>query len=162
MAPRDHRIHLGRMDSPESSPQNHSSAKICFFGTPKSLKNRPRAKLSTSGFQNPTPASKIRPRACKKQKMRAKKPCRTPPSKKQTEPYSACYGRKPFWGVPLRIRVCVRGDLGATFQNPDICKGNLGNLEAIWALSEWYLRFWELVGALGSQGWPSGDLRRKC
>ena len=56
------------------------------------------------GIQNPTSASKIHPPAMKKQKMRAEKPCRTPPSKNQTEPYSASYGRKPFWGVPLKIR----------------------------------------------------------
>ena len=35
----------------------------CVFGTPKSLQKRLRAKMSTSGFQNPTPASKICPRA---------------------------------------------------------------------------------------------------
>ena len=30
MGPRDHRIHLGRMDSSKSSPQNHSLAKVYF------------------------------------------------------------------------------------------------------------------------------------
>ena len=135
MAPRDHRIHLGRMDSPESSPQNHSSAKICFSGPQKTSPGQnvdlgdPK---SDPGLQNPSPGMK-------KQKMRAEKPCRTPPSKNQTEPYSASYGRKPFWGVPLKILVYARGDLGATSPNPGISKGNLGNLEAIWALSEWYL-----------------------
>ena len=57
---------------------------------------------SDPGLQNPSPGMK-------KQKMRAEKPCRTPPSKNQTEPYSASYGRKPFWGVPLKIRVYARG-----------------------------------------------------
>ena len=46
---------------------------------------------SDPGLQNPPPGMK-------KQKMRAEKPCRTPPSKNQTEPYSASYGQKPFWG----------------------------------------------------------------
>ena len=74
---------------------------------------------SDPGLQNPSPGMK-------KQKMRAEKPCRTPPSKNQTEPYSASYGQKPFWGVPLMSGI------------------------------------WELAGALGSQGWPSDDLRGKC
>ena len=74
---------------------------------------------SDPGLQNPTPGMK-------KQKMRAEKPCRTLPSKNQTEPYSASYGQNPFWGVPLMSGI------------------------------------WELAGALGSQGWPSDDLRGKC
>ena len=74
---------------------------------------------SDPGLQNPSPGMK-------KQKMRAEKPCRTPPSKNQTEPYSASYGQKPFWGVPLMSGI------------------------------------WELAGPLGSQGWPSDDLRGKC
>ena len=105
MAPRDHRIHLGRMDSPESSPQNHSSAKICFSGPKKTYAGQNvdlGGPKSDPGLQNPPPGMK-------KQKMRAEKPCRTPPSKNQTEPYSASYGRKPFWGVPLKIRVYARG-----------------------------------------------------
>ena len=107
MAPRDHRIHLGRMGSPESSPQNHSSAKVCFSGPQKTYAGQnvdlgdPK---SDPGLQHPPPGMK-------KQKMRAEKPCRTPPSKNQTEPYSASYGRKPFWGVPLKILVYARGDL---------------------------------------------------
>ena len=38
MGPRDHRIHLGRRDSPKTPPQNHSSTKPSFSGpffTPK-------------------------------------------------------------------------------------------------------------------------------
>ena len=96
MAPRDHRIHLGRTDSPESSPQNHSSAKICFSGPKKTYAGQNvdlGGPKSDPRFQNPPPGMK-------KQKMRAKQPCRTPPSKNQMEPYSASYGRKPFWGVP--------------------------------------------------------------
>ena len=40
MGPRDHRIHLGRMDSPKTSPQNRSSTKPSFsgqFARPKKL-----------------------------------------------------------------------------------------------------------------------------
>ena len=136
MAPRDHRIHLGRMDSPESSPQNHSSAKICFSGPKKTYAGQ---NVDLGGPKS-DPALQNPPLGMKKQKMRAEKPCRTPPSKNQTEPYSASYGRKPFWGgVPLKILVYARGDLGATSPNPGISKVNLGNLKAIWALSEWYL-----------------------
>ena len=50
-----------------------------------------RVPKSDPGLQNPSPGMK-------KQKMRANKPCRTPPSKKQTEPYSASHGWKPFYG----------------------------------------------------------------
>ena len=32
VAPRDHRIHLGRRDSPKSSSQNHSLTKLSFSG----------------------------------------------------------------------------------------------------------------------------------
>ena len=32
MGPRDHRIHLGRRDSPKTPPQNHSSTKPSFSG----------------------------------------------------------------------------------------------------------------------------------
>ena len=38
-----------------------------------------------------------------KQKMRAEKPCRTPASELQTEPYGASYGQKPFWAGPLNV-----------------------------------------------------------
>ena len=41
----------------------------------------------------------------KKQKMRAEIPCRTPPSKNQTEPYGASYGQKTFWGGPLNVAI---------------------------------------------------------
>ena len=44
MGPRDHRIHLGRMDSPKSSPQIHSSTKSCFSGVMFWLKKVPRPK----------------------------------------------------------------------------------------------------------------------
>ena len=68
-----------------------------FFG----LKRSPgqnvglRAPKSDPGLQNPPPGMK-------KQKMRAEKPCRTPPSELQTEPYSASYDQKPFWKVPSK------------------------------------------------------------
>ena len=139
MAPRDHRIHLGRMDSPES-PQNHSLAKIYFFGTPKLVEKTPPGQNVDLGVPKSDPGLPNPARGMKKQKMRAEKPCRTPPSKNLTEPYySTSVDRKPFWGVPLKIRVHARGNLGATSPNPGISKGNLGNLKAIWALSGWYL-----------------------
>ena len=89
---------------------------------------------SDPGLQNPTPGMK-------KEKMRAEKTCRTPPSKNQTEPYYMVQvmAENHFGGVPLKIRVYARGDLGATSPNPGISKANVGNLRAIWALSEWYL-----------------------
>ena len=59
--------------------------------------------------------SKIQSRAqtpslgMKKLKLRAEKPCRTPVSEFQTEPYSESYGRKPFWRVPAKILKYLRG-----------------------------------------------------
>ena len=44
MGPRDHRIHLGRKDSPKSSPQIHSSTKSCFSGVIFYSKNAPKPK----------------------------------------------------------------------------------------------------------------------
>ena len=41
----------------------------------------------------------------KKQKMRAEIPCRTPPSKNQTEPYGASYGQKTFRAGPLNVAI---------------------------------------------------------
>ena len=67
-----------------------SPGKIVDLGVPK----------SDPGLQNPDPD-------LKKQKMRAEKPCRTPPSEFQTEPYSASYGPKPFWGQILPIEVSM-------------------------------------------------------
>ena len=83
-----------------------------------------------------TPGSKIRPRPPKSDPRYEK--TNDARRKNQTEPYSASYGRKPFWGVPLKFLAYAKGDLGDTFQNPDIFKGNWGNLQAIWTLSEWY------------------------
>ena len=86
----------GGMDSLESSPQNHSLKKLSFSGAPNRPKTSPGQSAdlgvpkSDPGLQNLTPCMK-------KQKMRAKTPCRTPPWKNQTEPHGANYGRKPFW-----------------------------------------------------------------
>ena len=41
----------------------------------------------------------------KKQKMRAEIPCRTLPSKNQTEPYGASDDQKPFRGGPLNVAI---------------------------------------------------------
>ena len=53
---------------------------------------------SDPGPPNPSPGMK-------KQKMRAEIPCRTPPSKNQTEPYGASYGLKPFWAGLLNVAI---------------------------------------------------------
>ena len=50
--------------------------------------------------------------------MRAEQPCRTQASEFQTEPYSASYGQKPFWRVPVKIWVYLRGQI--LFSNKEI------------------------------------------
>ena len=107
MAPRHHRIHLGRTDPPTSPPQNYFSTKVCCSGPHNWSKKVPRPKCqpggskSDPGLQNPF-------RGVKKEKMRAEKPSRTPPSEFQTEPYSASYGHKPFWGQSLNEDISKR------------------------------------------------------
>ena len=125
MGPIYNRIHLGLGISLELPPQNDSVANSLFSGPIFDPKKVPGPKCRP-GDPKSNPGLKNLPLGMKKQKMRAEKPCRTPPSKNQTEPYSASYGQKPFWGVPLMSGI------------------------------------WELAGALGSQGWPSDDLRGKC
>ena len=49
------------------------------------------------------PGSQIWPWGPKTKKMRAEKPCKTPPPEFQTEAYVASYGQKPFWGKPTRL-----------------------------------------------------------
>ena len=72
------------------SSQNHLFRDPCF-----GLKRSPgqnvglRAPKSYPWLKNPPPGMK-------KQKMRAEKPCRTPPSELQTEPYGASCGQKAF------------------------------------------------------------------
>ena len=108
MDPIYHRIHLGLGISPEMPPQNDSVANSLFSGPifdPKKVpgpKCRPGDPKSNPGLKNPS-------LGMKKQKMRAEKPCRTPVSEFQTEPYSASYGQKPFWRVPAKIlKICLR------------------------------------------------------
>ena len=67
-----------------------------------------------------------------KHKMRAEKPCRTPVSEFQTEPYSASYGQKPFWRVPATILkypganpILKKGNPAFKKGNPEFKKGNL-------------------------------------
>ena len=89
MGPRDHRIHLGRKDSPKPPPQIHSSTKSCFWGIIFWLKKVPRPKCW------PDP-SKISPEADfgnfskSFQKERTANPrevlSRIHPSRLQTEP----------------------------------------------------------------------------
>ena len=89
MGPRDHRIHLGRKDSPKSSPQIPSSTKSCFSGCIFWFKKVPRPKCWPD-------LSKISPEADfgnfskSLQKERTANPSeilsRIHPSKLQTEP----------------------------------------------------------------------------
>ena len=58
MGPRDHRIHLGRRDSPVSPPQNHFIIKVCFPGPQNWPKKVPGPKCRPVG-------PKIRPAAPK-------------------------------------------------------------------------------------------------
>ena len=73
MAPRDHRIHLGRMDSPKTPPQNHSSTKQLFSGPffgakkvpgpkcgPGDPKSDPGDPKSDPGLQNLAPGMKTK------------------------------------------------------------------------------------------------------
>ena len=55
MGPRDHRIHLGRMDSLKTPPENHSSTKL-FLRTMSSTQKGPQPKMLTQ-------PSKISPEA---------------------------------------------------------------------------------------------------
>ena len=109
MAPRDHRIYLGRMDSPKTPPRNHSSTKQLFSGPFFGAKMVPRPKCgpggpkSHPGVPKSDPGLQNLPLGMKLQKMRAEKPCRTPPSEFQTEPYGANYGPKPFSSQNLKI-----------------------------------------------------------
>ena len=117
MGPRDHRIHLGQGKSPELPWQNDFIAKPLFSGPifyPKKVpgpKCWPEVQKSDPGLKNPTPGME-------KQKMRAEKPCRTQASELQTEPYSASYGQKPFWRVPVKILVYLKGQI--LFSNKEI------------------------------------------
>ena len=52
MAPRDHRIHLGRTDSLKAPPQNHSSTKQLFSGPFFAPKISPGQNVDP-GIQNP-------------------------------------------------------------------------------------------------------------
>ena len=101
MGPTDHRIHLGQVELLKASYENHSITKPSFSGPFFDPKRSPgqnvglEAPKSDPWLQNP-------PSGTKKQKMRAEKPCRTPPSELRTEPYSAIYAQKPFWRVPSK------------------------------------------------------------
>ena len=110
MGPRDHRIHLGRMDSLKNSPQNHSSIKQLFSGPFFEPKRSPGQNVDL-GIQNLILGIQNLPLGMKIQKMRAEKPYRTPPSELQTEPYGASYGQKPFPSQNLKIW----GDFWAPF-----------------------------------------------
>ena len=108
MDPRDHGIHLGGMDSPESSPQNQSSARLPFSGPQNRPNNVPGPKCQPRG-------SKMRPRPPKsvprpeKTKDARRKPMQNPVLEKSNRAK-----KRKLW--PKTI-------LGGTSQNPGICKG---------------------------------------
>ena len=112
MGPIYNRIHLGLGISPELPPQNDSVANSLFSGPifdPKKVpgpKCRPGDPKSNPGLKNPS-------LGMKKQKMRAEKPCRTPVSEFQTEPYGASYGRKPCLNPHAGILHALGGRLDA-------------------------------------------------
>ena len=103
MAPRDHRIHLGRSDSPKTPPQNHSSTKQLLFGTifrPKKVPG-PKCRPQISPEADFGNSSKSL------QQVRTANPSeilsRTHPSKLQTEPR----GEKLIFRIfPARIPRC--------------------------------------------------------
>ena len=70
-----------------------------------------RVQKSDPGLKNPTPG-------VNKKKMRAEKPCVTPHSELQTEPYSASCGQKTCWVVPVKISVYLKGQI--LFSNKEI------------------------------------------
>ena len=102
------RIHLGLGISPELPGQNVSVANSLFSGPIFDPKKVP-GPTCRPGDPKSNPGSKNPPLGMKKQKMRAAKPCRTPASEFQTEPYSESDGQKTFWRVPINILKYVRG-----------------------------------------------------
>ena len=126
MGPRDHRIHLGRMDSLKTPPQNHSSTKQLFSGPFCGSKKAPRPKCRPGGPKS-DPGLQNLPLGMKIQKMRAEKPCRIQPSELQTEPYGASYGPKPSPNQNLKI--------WGSFWVPNL---------KIWG--SFWVPFWRLIG----------------
>ena len=124
MDPIYHRIHLGLGISPELPPRNVSVTNSLFSGTifdPKKVpgpKCRPGDPKSDPGLKNPSPGMK-------KQKMRAEKPCRTPVSEFQTEPYSASYGQQPFRRVPVKILIYLRDQILFSKREILFSRGNI-------------------------------------
>ena len=71
---------------------------FCFFGNwapgaQKGPKLGPKSGLGA----NFEPGPQCRSPGPKTKKMRAEKPCKTPPPEFQMVPYGASYGQKPFW-----------------------------------------------------------------
>ena len=105
MGPRDHRIHLGRMDSPNTPPQHHSSTKQLFFWTIFRNKNVPKPKCHPKIF--PEADFGNFPKSLRK--MRTANPSemlsRIPPSKLKMEPRGKTHifrvsNEKP-WGAAI-------------------------------------------------------------
>ena len=123
MGPIYDRIHFGHGKSPELPPQNASIAKSLFSGPIFDPKKVPGPKCRP-GDPKSDPGLKNLPLGMKKQKMRAEKPCRTPVSEFQTEPYSASYGQIPFWRVPAKILKYLGANPVLKKGNPAFKKGN--------------------------------------
>ena len=108
MAPRDHRIHLGRMDCLETSPKNNSLTKLSFSGPQNHAKNIPGPKCRPRG-------SKIRPR-----------PPKSVPGHEKTTDARRKTMQNPALEKIKRshiAQVMAKNHFGGTSQNPDVCKG---------------------------------------
>ena len=107
MGPIYNRIHLGLGISPKLPWQNGSVTNSLFSGPCVYPKKVPGPKCQP-GDPKSNPGLKTSSPGMKKQKMRAEKPCRIQSLEFQTEPYSASYGQKPFWGEPVKILKYLR------------------------------------------------------
>ena len=74
-----------------------------FFRDPNIFPKRSPGQNVNLGVPKSDPGPTNPPLGMKKQKMRAEIPCRTPPSKNQTEPYGASYGQKQSLSQNLKI-----------------------------------------------------------
>ena len=106
MGPRDHRIHLGRRDSPASSPQNHSLTKLCFSGPQNHPKNIPGPKCHPGGPKIRSGPPKSTP-GHEKTKDARRNSMQNPALEKSNGamPYGASYGPKLFRAGLLNVAI---------------------------------------------------------